>query len=161
MVKYVVGLILAVVVTVVAAVAVAIPIAKQNAAAAAAQPAREAGYMYSLTDHDKTQYLTTTLADGKIARLQLVLELDPALAPKDLKNPDRKMLVLQDTMLRALRELKSQDLAAGNQAAFKQRVADAASKVLGKKAVMGVYLLGLTVEMSSLTNDAVLPEVRS
>ncbi len=160
MVKYIVGLVLAVVVTVVVAVAVAIPVAKQNAAAAAAPVAREAGYMFSLTDHDKTQYLTTTLADGRVARLQLILELDPALAPKDQKNPDRKMLVLQDTLLRTLREMKSSDLAVGNQEVFKQRIADAATKVLGKRAVLGVYLTGATVQIGSLPNDARLLQVR-
>jgi flagellar basal body-associated protein FliL len=161
MVKYIVGLVLAVVVTVAVAVAVAIPVAKQNAAAAAAAPVkREAGYMFSLTDHDKTQYLTTTLADGKVARLQLILELDPTLAPKDQKNPDRKMLVLQDTLLRTLREMKSSDLAAGNQEVFKQRIADAATKVLGKRAVLGVYLTGATMQVGSLPHDAMLWQLR-
>ena len=151
MIKYIVGLVLAVVVTVAISVAVAIPIAKQNAAMAAAAPAaREAGYMYSLTDNDKSKYLTTTLADGKTIRLQLVLELDASLAPKDQKNPDRKMLVLQDTLLRALRELKSNDLAAGNQEVFKRRISDVAGKVLGRHAVLGVYIIGATVEMSGL-----------
>ncbi len=151
MIKYIVGLVLAVVVTVAISVAVAIPIAKQNAAIAAAAPAaREAGYMFSLTDNDKCKYLTTTLADGKTVRLQLVLELDASLAPKDQKNPDRKMLVLQDTLLRALRELKSSDLAAGNQEVFKRRISDVAGKVLGRHAVLGVYVIGATVEMSGL-----------
>ena len=151
MIKYIMGLVLAVVVTVAISVAVAIPIAKQNAAMAAAAPAaREAGYMYSLTDNDKSKYLTTTLADGKTIRLQLVLELDASLAPKDQKNPDRKMLILQDTLLRALRELKSNDLAAGNQEVFKRRISDVAGKVLGRHAVLGVYIIGATVEMSGL-----------
>ena len=151
MIKYIMGLVLAVVVTVAISVAVAIPIAKQNAAMAAAAPAaREAGYMYSLTDNDKSKYLTTTLADGKTIRLQLVLELDASLAPKDQKNPDRKMLILQDTLLRALRELKSNDLAAGNQEVFKRRISDVAGKVLGRHAVLGVYIIGATVEMSEL-----------
>ena len=116
--------------------------------------------MFSLTDHDKTQYLTTTLADGKVARLQLILELDPTLAPKDQKNPDRKMLVLQDTLLRTLREMKSSDLAAGNQEVFKQRIADAATQVLGKRAVFGVYLTGATVQVGSLPDDARLWQLR-
>lgn len=151
MIKYIVGIVLAVVITVAISVAVAIPIAKQNAAMAAAAPAaREAGYMYSLTDNDKSKYLTTTLADGKIIRLQLIIELDASLAPKDQKNPDRKMLVLQDTLLRTLRELKSNDLEAGNQDAFKRRISDVAGKVLGKHAVLGVYLIGATVQMSGL-----------
>jgi flagellar basal body-associated protein FliL len=151
MIKYIVGLVLAVVVTVAISVAVAIPIAKQNAAMAAAAPAtREAGYMYSLTDNDKSKYLTTTLADGKTIRLQLIIELDASLAPKDQKNPDRKMLVLQDTLLRTLRELKSNDLEAGNQEAFKRRISDVAGKVLGRHAVLGVYLIGATLQMSSL-----------
>jgi len=154
MVKYIVGLVLAVIVTVGVAVAVAIPIAKQNAEAAAAAPApRVAGYMFSLTEDEKTNYLATTLADGKAVRLHLVLELDPSLAPKDQKNPDRKMLVLRDTLLRTLRELKSSDLAADNQDAFKQRIADAATKVLGKRSVLGVYLIGATVQMSDLKTD--------
>ena len=157
MVKYIVGMVVAVIVTVAVAVAVAIPVAKQNAAAAAAAPVKqESGYMYSLTDHDKTQYLTTTLADGKVARLQLILELDPALAPKDQKNPDRKMLVLQDTLLRTLREMKSSDLAAGNQEVFKQRIAAAATKVLGKRAVLGVYLTGATMHAGRLLDDSTL-----
>ena len=161
MVKYIVGMVVAVIVTVAVAVAVAIPVAKQNAAAAAAAPVKqESGYMYSLTDHDKTQYLTTTLADGKVARLQLILELDPALAPKDQKNPDRKMLVLQDTVLRTLREMKSSDLAAGNQDAFKQRIADAATKVLGKRAVLGVYLTGATMQIGSVPDDTMLLKLR-
>ena len=157
MVKYIVGMVVAVIVTVAVAVAVAIPVAKQNAAAAAAAPVKqEAGYMYSLTDHDKTQYLTTTLADGKVARLQLILELDPALTPKDQKNPDRTMLVLQDTVLRTLREMKSSDLAAGNQDVFKKRIADAATKVLGTQSVRGVYLTGATMQVGFFTGDAAL-----
>ena len=160
MIKYIVGLVLAVVATVAISVAVAIPVAKQNAAMAAAAPAtREAGYMYSLTDNDKSKYLTTTLADGKTVRLQLVIELDASLAPKDQKNPDRKMLVLQDTLLRTLRELKSNDLAAGNQEAFKRRISDVAGKVLGKHAVLGVYIIGPTVQMSSLDLGAATAKV--
>ena len=151
MLKYIVGMVLAVVATVAISVAVAIPVAKQNAAMAAAAPAaREAGYMYSLTDNDKSKYLTTTLADGKTVRLQLVIELDASLTPKDQKNPDRKMLVLQDTLLRTLRELKSNDLEAGNQETFKRRISDVAGKVLGKHAVLGVYIIGATVQMSGL-----------
>ena len=160
MIKYIVGLVLAVVATVAISVAVAIPVAKQNATMAAAAPAtREAGYMYSLTDNDKSKYLTTTLADGKTVRLQLVIELDASLAPKDQKNPDRKMLVLQDTLLRTLRELKSNDLAAGNQEAFKRRISDVAGKVLGKHAVLGVYIIGATVQMSSLDLGAATAKV--
>jgi flagellar basal body-associated protein FliL len=151
MIKYIVGMVLAVVITVAISVAVAIPVAKQNAAMAAAAPAaREAGYMYRLTDNDKSKYLTTTLADGKTVRLQLVIELDASLTPKDQKNPDRKMLVLQDTLLRTLRELKSNDLDAGNQEAFKRRISDIAGKVLGKHAVLGVYIIGATVQLSGL-----------
>ena len=160
MIKYIVGLVLAVVATVAISVAVAIPVAKQNAAMAAAAPAtREAGYMYSLTDNDKSKYLTTTLADGKTVRLQLVIELDASLAPKDQKKPDRKMLVLQDTLLRTLRELKSNDLEAGNQEAFKRRISDVAGKVLGKHAVLGVYIIGATVQMSSLDLGAATAKV--
>ncbi len=146
MVKYVVGIVLAVVLTVAIAVGVAIPVARQNAANAAAKPVREAGFMYSLTDNEKSKYVTTTLADGKMARLQVVLEIDPSLAPKDQKNPDRRMLVLQDTLLRTIREFSSTDLDANNQEAFKKRLADAAGKVLGKNSVMGVYLIGATVQ---------------
>lgn len=146
MVKYIIGMVLAVVLTVAIAVGVAVPVARQNAVNAAAKPAREVGFMYSLTDNEKSKYVTTTLADGKMARLQVVLELDPAFVPKDQKNPDRKMLVLQDSLLRTIREFSSADLAANNQDVFKKRLADAAGKVLGRNSVMGVYLIGATVQ---------------
>ncbi len=150
-IKYVIAIVLVVVATVAISVGVAIPIAKQNAANASASISiREAGYMYNLTDNEKSKFVTTTLADGKMARLQVVLELDPALAPKDQKVPDRTMLVLQDTLLKTIRELKSSDLTAGNQEIFKKKIADAAGKVLGKRAVMGVYLIGATVQFSGL-----------
>ena len=70
------------------------------------------------------------------------------------------MLVLQDTLLRTLREMKSSDLAAGNQDAFKQRIADAATKVLGKRAVLGVYLTGATMQIGSVPDDTMLMKLR-
>lgn len=151
MIKYIIAIVLALLATVGIAVGVAIPVAKQSAARAAAQATvREAGYMYSLTDNEKNKFVTTTLADGKMAQLQLVLELDPALAPKDQKVPDRKMLVLQDALLKTIRQFKSTDLSAENQTVFKERIAETAGKVLGKKAVFAVYLIGATIQFSGL-----------
>ena len=79
-------------------------------------------------------------------RLQLVLELDKSFEPKNLKNPDRQMLVLQDTLLRTIRACRSDELSAQHQVVFKNKIADTATQLLGKQAVRSVYVTGLTVQ---------------
>ena len=146
MIKYIVGAVLALIITVGIAIAVAIPVAQRNAAEAAkAPPVKESGYLFTVAENEKSKDIILNLADGRLAKVQLVLEIDPALASKDPKNPDRKFLVLQDKLLRALRETKTTELLPENQGSFKKRIEMVATEVLGKKTVYGVYLTGVTV----------------
>ena len=78
--------------------------------------------------------------------MQLILDLDKSIEPKDLKNPDRQLLVLQDSLLRTIRACRSEDLSVENQAIFKKRIFDTVTQVLGKKAIRAVYLTGVTIQ---------------
>lgn len=117
-------------------------VVKNPASAAAAGP----GYLFTLKSNDKDNFIVTTLADRRLVRLQLVLELNSSFQPKDIKNPDRKLLVMQDSLIRLIRTCRSDDLSAQNDQAFKMRVTDAATQVLGENSVRSVYLTGLTVD---------------
>ena len=145
MLKYIVLIVILVLSTVAVSVAVAVPLAMQNPPAAAVAET-EAGYMYTLRSNEKDAFIVTTLADQRLVRLQLILDLDKSVEPKDLKNPDRQMLALHDSLLRTIRACRSDDLAPQKQAAFKQRISDAATQALGKRAVRAVYLTGVTVQ---------------
>ena len=145
MVKYIVLIVVLILSTVAVSVAVAVPIAMQNPPAAAVAEV-EAGYMYTLRSNEKDAFIVTTLADQRLVRMQLILDLDKSVEPKDLKNPDRQLLVLQDSLLRTIRACRSDDLTPQKQAAFKQRISDAATQALGKRAVRAVYLTGVTVQ---------------
>ena len=144
MAKYIALIIVLILSTVAVSVAVAVPLANQNPAVAV--PVQDAGYMYTLKSNDKDNFIITTLADHRIVRLQLVLDLDKSFEPKNLKNPDRQMLVLQDTLLRTIRACRSDELSAQQQVAFKNKIADTATQLLGKQAVRSVYVTGLTVQ---------------
>ncbi|NMC31673.1 MAG: hypothetical protein GYA36_04325 [Veillonellaceae bacterium] len=145
MLKYIVLIAVLILSTVAVSVAVAVPLAMKNPPAATlAEP--EPGYMYTLRTDEKDAFIVTTLADNRLVRLQLILDLDKSVEPKDLKKPDRQMLVLQDFLLRTIRACRSDDLAPQKQAAFKQRIAEAATQALGKRAVRAVYLTGVTVQ---------------
>jgi flagellar basal body-associated protein FliL len=145
MLKYIVLIAVVILSTVAVSVAIAVPLAMQNPpAATVAEP--EAGYMYTLRSNEKDAFIVTTLADNHLVRLQLILDLDKSVEPKDLKKPDRQMLVLQDSLLRTIRACRSDDLAPQKQAAFKQRITEAANQALGKRAVRAVYLTGVTVQ---------------
>ena len=141
--KYIALIIMLILSTVAVSVAVAVPLANQNTAPAVL--VQDSGYMYTLKSNDKDNFIITTLADHRIVRLQLVLELDKSFEPKDLKNPDRQMLILQDSLLRTIRACRSDELTAQHQAAFKSKIADTATQLLGKRAVRSVYVTGLTV----------------
>lgn len=123
----------------VVAIGIAVPLlalgSQQPVAAAAQKP-----YLYTLMTHEKENNIITSLADGRLVRIQLVLELDGDRAPKDPKKPDRDLLVLHDTLLHTLRSFRSTDLEPQNQAGFKQAIMASAARVLGKQAVHGVYI---------------------
>ena len=129
--------------TVAVSVAVAVPIAMQTPAPVAEV---EAGYMYTLRSNEKDAYIVTTLADQRLVRMQLILDLDKSFEPKDLKNPDRQLLVLQDSLLRTIRSCRSEDLSVEKQAVFKKRISDTVTQVLGKRAIRAVYLTGVTIQ---------------
>lgn len=138
---------LAVIFTVSVSYAVALPLARQNPALSPAEVAKAApGYMYILKSNKKDNYIITTLADCRVLRMQLILELDKSLEPKNQKETDHRMLALQDSLLQIIRTQKSDDLSAVNQNTFKQRITDAASEVLGQHAVHSVYLTGVTIQ---------------
>lgn len=145
MVKYIVLIVVLILSTVAVSVAVAVPIAMQNPPTAAVAEV-EAGYMYTLRSNEKDPFIVTTLADQRLVRMQLILDLDKSVEPKDLKNPDRQLLVLQDSLLRTIRACRSEDLSAEKQAAFKKRISDTVTQVLGKQAIRGVYLTGVTIQ---------------
>lgn len=145
MVKYIILVVVLILSTVAVSVAVAVPIAMQNPPAAAAAEV-EAGYMYTLRSNEKDAFIVTTLADQRLVRMQLILDLDKSVEPKDLKNPDRQLLVLQDSLLRTIRACRSEDLSVENQAIFKKRIFDTVTQVLGKKAIRAVYLTGVTIQ---------------
>ncbi len=145
-VKYIVLIVVIILSTVAVSVAVAVPIALQNPASNSAVGAPESTYMFILKSNDKDNFIITTLADRRLIRLQLILELDASFTPKDLKNPDRRMLVLQDSLLRVVRACRSDELSAQNQNLFKKRIEDTATRILGNNAVRAVYLTGLTVQ---------------
>ena len=143
MVKYIVLIVVLILSTVAVSVAVAVPIAMQTPAPVAEG---EAGYMYTLRSNEKDAFIVTTLADQRLVRMQLILDLDKSIEPKDLKNPDRQLLVLQDSLLRTIRACRSEDLSVENQAIFKKRIFDTVTQVLGKKAIRAVYLTGVTIQ---------------
>ena len=143
MVKYIVLIVVLILSTVAVSVAVAVPIAMQTPAPVAEV---EAGYMYTLRSNEKDAFIVTTLADQRLVRMQLILDLDKSIEPKDLKNPDRQLLVLQDSLLRTIRACRSEDLSVENQAIFKKRIFDTVTQVLGKKAIRAVYLTGVTIQ---------------
>jgi flagellar basal body-associated protein FliL len=143
--KRIILLVLLVLITASMGIAIAVPLAVKASATAAAAPP-PAGYLYTLKASDKENYIITTLADRRLVRLQLVLELNESFAPKDLKNPDRKLLVLQDSLLRFIRACQSTELSAQNEQIFKKKVAETATHVLGKNSVRSVYVTGLTID---------------
>ncbi len=145
MVKTIILIVVLILSTVAVSVAVAVPMAMQNPPAATIADT-EAGYMYTLRSNDKDPYIVTTLADQRLVRMQLILDLDKSVEPKDLKNPDRQLLVLQDSLLRTIRSCRSEDLSAEKQAAFKQRISDTVTQVLGKRVLRAVYLTGVTIQ---------------
>ena len=143
MVKYIILVVVLILSTVAVSVAVAVPIAMQTPAPVAEV---EAGYMYTLRSNEKDTYIVTTLADQRLVRMQLILDLDKSFEPKDLKNPDRQLLVLQDSLLRTIRSCRSEDLSVEKQAVFKKRISDTVTQVLGKRAIRAVYLTGVTIQ---------------
>ena len=143
MVKYIVLIVVLILSTVAVSVAVAVPIAMQTPAPVAEV---EAGYMYTLRSNEKDAFIVTTLADQRLVRMQLILDLEKSFEPKDLKNPDRQLLVLQDSLLRTIRACRSEDLSVENQAVFKKRISDTVTQVLGKRAIRAVYLTGVTIQ---------------
>ena len=147
MVKYIALIIVLILSTVAVSVAVAVPLALQNPTVPAGNIAStDASYLFMLKSSDKDNFLLTTMADRRMVKLQVVLELDKSLEPKDLKKPDRQLLVLQDSLLRVIRACSSEELSAQNQGAFKKKITDTASQLLGKRSVHGVYLTGVTVQ---------------
>ena len=146
-VKYIALIVVLILSTVAVSVAVAVPLALQNpTGASAAIAAPENVFMFTLKSNDKDNFIMTTLADQRFVRLQVILELDKSFEPKDLKNPDRRMLLLQDSLLRTIRACRSEDLSAQNQNAFKKNLATTANQLLGKNAVRAVYLTSVTVQ---------------
>ena len=145
MVKYIVLIVVLILSTVAVSVAVAVPIAMQAPPPAPVAEV-EAGYMYTLRSNEKDAFIVTTLADQRLVRMQLILDLDKSAEPKDLKNPDRQLLVLQDSLLRTIRSCRSEDLSVENQTVFKKRISDAVTRVLGKRAIRAVYLTGVTIQ---------------
>ncbi len=146
MVKYIALGVVLILSTVAVSVAVAVPLALQNPPPATTVAAPDASYMFTLKSNEKDNFIVTTLADKRLVRMQVILELDKSFEPKDLKNPDRQMLVLQDSLLRTIRACRTEDLSVQNQSTFKKRIADTATQILGKRAVHSVYLTGLTVQ---------------
>lgn len=126
------------------AVAIAVPLALHNNQSASASA--KSTYLYTLTNNEKEKFLVTNLADGRLIRLQLILELDGDKAPKDAKNPGRDFLVLQDTLLQTIRRCNSRELEPQNQVAFKKTVVDSAVKVLGKHSVHNVYIASIAFQ---------------
>ena len=142
MVKYIIAGLVLLLTTL--SVAIAVPLALHNNQSVSASA--KSTYLYSLTNNDKEKYIVTNLADGRLVRLQLVLELDGDKAPKDVKNPGREFLVLQDTLLQTIRRCHSRDLEPQNQITFKKAVADSATKVLGKQSVLNVYIASIAFQ---------------
>ena len=103
-------------------------------------------YLYTLTTNEKENYITTSLADGRLIRVQLVLELDSDHAPKDPKNPGRDFLQLHDALLQTLRTFRTSDFEPQNQATFKNIIMTTAAKVVGKRSVHGVYIGSLAFQ---------------
>ena len=140
MLKYIIVGILVFFSTVSVAVAVPLLALKNQPPVASAAKSTYSSYLHTLSTSEKEKYITTSLADGRLVRVQLILELDSELAPKDSKNPGRDFLILQDTLLQTLRSCRSSDLEPQNQAAFKSKIAASAAKVFGKRSVHSVYI---------------------
>lgn len=140
--KYIGFFLVCLVVTV--AVAIAVPLALNDNLVMAAS--EKPSYLYTLAMNDKDKFIVTNLADGRLVRLQLILELDGDRAPKDLKNPGREILALQDSLLQTVRRCRSTDLDPQNQTAFKKKMVDAAGQIIGKHSIRGVYVAGVAVQ---------------
>ena len=137
MIKYIITGILVFAATV--AIGVAVPLlAMQNQPSVAS--AAKSTYLYTLKTDEKENCITTSLVDGRLVRVQLVVELDGDRAPKDPKNPGRDFLILHDTLLKTLRSCRSSDLAPQNEAAFKNAITTVAANIFGKRSVHGVYI---------------------
>ena len=143
MLKYMIAGILLFFTTV--AVAVAVPLLAMNSQTAAASAA-DSAYLYTVATNEKDKYITTNLADGRLVRVQLVLELDAERAPKDLKNPGKDFLVLHDILLQTLRSCRSSDLEPQNQEAFRKVITTAAAKAIGKRSIHGVYISSIAFQ---------------
>ena len=143
MAKYIAVIVMLLLSTVAVSAAVALPIVQHLSAPVAV--GAENGYMYTLKGNSKNNFIISTLADQRLVRIQLVLELDKAFAPKDLKNPDRQLLLLQDALLRTIGSCRSEELSAQNQVSFKKKIADIATQQLGSQSVRSVYVTELTL----------------
>ena len=142
MVKYIVTGIIALLVIVVVSVAVTLALYNQ-------QPEVSAGkstYMYTLSNNEKEKFIVTNLADGRLVRMQLTLELDGNYAPKDMKNPGRKLVAMQDVILQTIRHCRSIDMEPQNQHNFKKTVTDSAAKIVGTESVQGVYITSIAFQ---------------
>ena len=142
MIKYIIGGFVLLLATL--SVAIAVPLALHSNQSVSASA--KSTYLYSLTNNDKEKFIVTNLADGRLVRLQLFLELDGEKAPKDAKNPGREFLMLQDNLLQTIRRCHSRDLEPQNKTAFKKAVADSATKVLGKQSVRNVYIASIAFQ---------------
>ena len=140
--KYIALFGFALVATVVIAVTVVLNFAPGQTVASAAPPT----YMHTLTNNEQEKFIVTNLTDGRLVRLQLIVELAANYAPLDVKKPNRELLALQDALLQVVRSCRSDDLDPQNQAAFKQRIKATAEQIIGKRAVFGVYFAAIALQ---------------